>query len=91
MRVAQYVFRLGVVYWWLRRLLKKKGRELTPVAISLRTRDLSKARPIAAHLAVASDGILRQEGMDVLSPVQACRHWRRCQTVRAPNFREPLK
>ena len=31
---------------------------------------LSKARTIAAHLAVASDGILRQEGREVLSPVQ---------------------
>ncbi|WOH57008.1 hypothetical protein [Bradyrhizobium sp. BWC-3-1] len=71
MRVVQYVFRRGAVYWWRRRLLKKTGeRELAPVAISLRTRDLSKARTIAAHLAVASDGILRQEGWDVLSPVQ---------------------
>ncbi|MCK1621205.1 hypothetical protein IVA96_32485 [Bradyrhizobium sp. 159] len=71
MRVVQYVFRRGAVYWWRRRLLKKTGEgELTPVAISLRTRDLSKARTIAAHLAVASDGILRQEGRDVLSPVQ---------------------
>jgi integrase len=70
-RVVQYVFRRGAIYWWRRRLLKKTGEgELTPVAISLRTRDLSKARTIAAHLAVASDGILRQEGRDVLSPVQ---------------------
>jgi integrase len=70
-RVVQHVFRRGAIYWWRRRLLKKTGeRELTPVAISLRTRDLSKARTIAAHLAVASDGILRQEGRDVLSPVQ---------------------
>ena len=55
-----------------RRLLKKTGeRELAPIAISLRTSDLSKARTIAAHLAVASDGILRQpEGSEVLSPVQ---------------------
>lgn len=71
MRVVQYVFRRGAVYWWRRRLLKKTGeRELTPVAISLRTPDLSKARTIAAHLAVASDGILRQEGREVLSPVE---------------------
>lgn len=71
MRVVQYVFRRGAVYWWRRRLLKKTGeRELTPVAISLRTPDLSKARTIAAHLAVASDGILRREGRDVLSSVQ---------------------
>jgi hypothetical protein len=70
-RVVQHVFRRGAVYWWRRRLLKKTGeRELAPIAISLRTRDLSKARTIAAHLAVASDGILRQEGRDVLSPVQ---------------------
>jgi Domain of unknown function (DUF6538) len=71
-RVVQHVFRRGAVYWWRRRLLKKIGeRELAPVAISLRTRDLSKARTIAAHLAVASDGILRQqEGKEVLSPVQ---------------------
>ena len=71
MRVVQHVFRRGAVYWWRRRLLKKAGeRELAPIAISLRTRDLSKARTIAAHLAVASDGILRQEGRAVLSPVQ---------------------
>ena len=71
MRVVQHVFRRGAVYWWRRRLLKKTGeRELAPVAISLRTRDPSKARTIAAHLAVASDGILRQEGREVLSPVQ---------------------
>ncbi|TYO64255.1 hypothetical protein FXV83_23070 [Bradyrhizobium hipponense] len=72
MRVVQHVFRRGAVYWWRRRLLKKAGeRELAPIAISLRTRDLSKARTIAAHLAVASDGILRQEeGREVLSPVQ---------------------
>jgi integrase len=71
-RVVQHVFRRGAVYWWLRRLLKKPGeRELAPIAISLRTRDLSKARTIAAHLAVASDGILRQqEGREVLSAVQ---------------------
>jgi hypothetical protein len=50
---------------------KTGKRELVPIAISLRTRDLSKARTIAAHLAVASDGILRQsEGREVLSPVQ---------------------
>jgi len=42
---------------------RKPGRELALIAISLRTRDLSEARSIAAHLAVASDGILcRQEG-----------------------------
>ncbi|MBR1237137.1 DUF6538 domain-containing protein [Bradyrhizobium sp. AUGA SZCCT0182] len=72
MRVVQHVFRRGAVYWWRRRLLKKAGeRELAPIAISLRTRDLSKARTIAAHLAVASDGILRQEeGREVLSAVQ---------------------
>ena len=71
MRVVQHVFRRGAVYWWRRRLLKKAGeRELSPIAISLRTHDLSKARTIAAHLAVASDGILRQEGREVLSPVQ---------------------
>ena len=70
-RVVQHVFRRGAVYWWRRRLLKKAGeRELAPIAISLRTHDLSKARTIAAHLAVASDGILRQEGREVLSPVQ---------------------
>ena len=72
MSVVQHVFRRGAVYWWRRRLLKKTGeRELAPIAISLRTSDLSKARTIAAHLAVASDGILRQpEGSEVLSPVQ---------------------
>lgn len=71
MRVVQHVFRRGAIYWWRRRLLKKTGeRELAPVGISLRTRDLSKARTIAAHLAVASDGILRQEGREVLSVVQ---------------------
>jgi integrase len=70
-RVVQHVFRRGAVYWWRRRLLKKTGEsELVPIAISLRTRDLSKARTIAAHLAVASDGILRQEGRDVLSAIQ---------------------
>jgi hypothetical protein len=71
-RAVQHVFRRGAVYWWRRRLLKKTGeRELAPIAISLRTRDLSRARTIAAHLAVASDGILRQpEGSEVLSPVQ---------------------
>jgi hypothetical protein len=70
-RAVQHVFRRGAVYWWRRRLLKKTGeREFAPIAISLRTRDLSKARTIAAHLAVASDGILRQqEGREVLSPV----------------------
>jgi hypothetical protein len=51
-RVVQHVFRRGAVYWWRRRLLKKAGeRELAPIAISLRTRDLSKARTVAAHLA----------------------------------------
>lgn len=71
MRVVQHVFRRGAVYWWRRRLLKKTGeRELVPIAISLRTRDLSIARTMAAHLAVASDGILRQEGREVLSPAQ---------------------
>lgn len=71
MRVVQHVFRRRSMYWWRRRLLKKVGEsELAPIAISLRTRDLSKARTIAAHLAVASDGILRQEGREVLSPVQ---------------------
>jgi hypothetical protein len=71
-RVVQHVFRRGAVYWWRRRLLKKAGeRELAPIAISLRTHDLSKARTIAAHLAVASDGILRQEeGREVLSSIQ---------------------
>lgn len=53
-------------------LLKKTGeRRLVSIAISLRTRDFSKARTIAAHLAVASDGILRQEGREVLSAVQS--------------------
>ncbi|RQH13611.1 tyrosine-type recombinase/integrase [Bradyrhizobium sp. RP6] len=72
MRVVQHVFRRGAVYWWRRRLFKKTGeRELAPIAISLRTRDLFKARSIAAHLAAASDGILRrQEGREVLSSVQ---------------------
>src|SRR6185437_9386062 len=69
-RGIQHVFRRGAVYWW-RRLLKKTGeREFVPIAISLRTRDLSKARTIAAHLTVASNDILRQEGREVLSPVQ---------------------
>lgn len=71
MRAVQHVFRRGAVYWWRRRLLSKTGeRELAPIALSLRTRELSKARVIAAHLVVASDGILRQEGREVLSPVQ---------------------
>ena len=71
-RVVQHVFRRGAVYWWRRRLFKKTGeRELAPIAISLRTRDLFKARSIAAHLAAASDGILRrQEGREALSSVQ---------------------
>jgi hypothetical protein len=43
---------------------------LAPIAISLGTRDLSIARSIAAHLAVASDGILRREG-HMLSAAQA--------------------
>lgn len=61
----------GAVYWWRRRLLKKTGeREFAPIAITLRTRDLWKARSIAAQLTVASDGILRQEGREVLSSVQ---------------------
>jgi hypothetical protein len=48
-RVVQHVFRRGTVYWWRRWLLKKAGEsELAPVGISLRTRDLSKARTIAA-------------------------------------------
>jgi hypothetical protein len=68
---VQHVFRRGATYWWRRRLIKKTGESgVAPIAISLRTRDLSKARTIAAHLAVASDGILRQEGRQVLSPVQ---------------------
>jgi hypothetical protein len=68
---VQHVFRRGATYWWRRRLIKKTGEsELAPVAISLRTRDLSKARIIAAHMAVASDRILRQQGREVLSPVQ---------------------
>lgn len=71
MRAVQHVFRRGAVYWWRRRLLKKPGEsELTPIALSLRTRELFKARIIAAHLVVASDRISRQEGREVLSPVQ---------------------
>ncbi len=71
MRAAQHVFRRGAVYWWRRRLLKKNGeRELAPIAISLRTRELPIARTIAAHLSVASDGILRQERSKVLSAFQ---------------------
>ena len=71
MRAVQHVFRRGDVYRWRRRLLKKAGESgLAPIALSLGTRELSKARTIAAHLAVASDGILRQEGRDVLSPIQ---------------------
>jgi uncharacterized protein DUF6538 len=67
-RAAQHVFRRGAVYWWRRRLLKKNGeREL---AISLRTRELPIARTIAAHLSVASDGVLRQEKLKVLSAFQ---------------------
>jgi hypothetical protein len=46
--------------------VKKPGeRELARIAISLRTRELSKARTIAAHLVVASDGIVRQEGREI--------------------------
>jgi hypothetical protein len=41
-----------------------------PIALSLRTRELSKACTIAAHLVVASDGVPRQEGRDVPSSVQ---------------------
>ncbi|MGY8684102.1 hypothetical protein Q2941_41045 [Bradyrhizobium sp. UFLA05-153] len=71
MRAAQHVFRRGAVYWWRRRLLKKNGeRELAPIAISLRARELPIARTIAAHLSVASDGILRQEKSKVLSAFQ---------------------
>jgi hypothetical protein len=71
-RGVQYVFRRGAVYWWRRRLLSKVGeRERAPIALSLGTRELSKARAIAAHLAVASDGILRQEGQKMLSAAQA--------------------
>jgi integrase len=70
-RAAQHVFRRGAVYWWRRRLLKKSGeRELAPIAISLRTHELPIARTIAAHLSVASDGILRQEKSKVLSAFQ---------------------
>lgn len=70
MRAVQHVIRRGAVYWWRRRLLQKIGEsELAPIALSLRTRELSKARIVAAHLVVASDGILRQEGRNVLSPV----------------------
>lgn len=71
MRAVQHVFRRGAVYWWRRRLLKKPGEsELAPIALSLRTRELFKARIVAAHLVVASDRISRQEGSEVLSPVQ---------------------
>jgi hypothetical protein len=71
-RAVQHVFRRGAVYWWRRRLLNKSGEGArAPIAFSLRTRDLSRARSIAAHLAVASDGILRQEGREMLSAAQA--------------------
>ena len=71
MRAVQHVYRRGAVYWWRRRLSKKAGEIApAPIALSLGTRELSKARTIAAHLVVASDDILRQEGGDVLSPVQ---------------------
>jgi hypothetical protein len=70
-RAVQYVFRRGAVYWWRRRLLKKTGeRELAPIALSLGTRELSKARAIGAYLAVASDGILRRRSREVLSQIQ---------------------
>jgi hypothetical protein len=71
LRVVQHVFRRGAVYWWRRRLLKKRGDgELFAIAISLRTHELSKARSIAAHLTAASDGILRQGKREVLSAAQ---------------------
>jgi hypothetical protein len=71
-RAVQHVFRRGAVYWWRRRLLHKDGESArAPIAFSLRTRDLSRARSIAAHIAVASDGILRQEGREMLSAAQA--------------------
>jgi hypothetical protein len=71
LRVVQHVFRRGAVYWWRRRLLKKRGDgELLTIAISMRTHELSRARSIAAHLTAASDGILRQGKRDVLSAVQ---------------------
>ena len=72
MRAVQHVFRRGAVYWWRRRLLHKDGESArVPIAFSLRTRDLSIARSIAAHIAVASDGMLRQEGREMLSAAQA--------------------
>jgi hypothetical protein len=70
-RAVQYVFRRGAVYWWRRRLLKKTGEsELALIAVSLGTRELSKARAIGAHLAVASDGLLRRGSREVLSQIQ---------------------
>jgi hypothetical protein len=55
------VYRRGATYWWRRRLIQKCGEsDLTPVAISLRTRELLMARTIAAHLTLESDRILRE-------------------------------
>jgi hypothetical protein len=70
-RAVQHVFRRGAVYWWRRRLIHKNGESArVRIAFSLRTRDLWRARSIAAHLAVASDGMLRQERREMLSAAQ---------------------
>ncbi|MET3844343.1 hypothetical protein [Bradyrhizobium sp. OAE829] len=72
MRVVQHVFRRGAVYWWRRRLLKKAGGERTRADCDQpENAGPCQGGTIAAHLAVASDGILRQEeGREVLSAVQ---------------------
>jgi hypothetical protein len=52
--------------WWRRRLLHKDEESArVPIAFSLRTRDLWRARSIAAQLAVASDAMLRREGREM--------------------------
>ena len=85
MRAVQHVFRRGAIYWWRRRLFHKDGESVrAPIAFSLRTRDLSKARSVAAHLAAASDGILRQEGANAVGSTGAMDTGLRAASDRTP-------
>jgi hypothetical protein len=56
MPAVPYVFRRGAVYWWRRRLPQGcGGRPDGSVQLSLAVRDLSAARPLAAHLTAVSE------------------------------------
>ncbi len=92
MGAVQYVYRRGATYWWRRRLVKKIGEsDRGAVAISLRTREPSIARSIAARLTLESDhilseglpGMLSAEHVKALLAAAVRRHLRKLDRVAA--------